>query len=49
MSYIILRGRWIHIIVLNVNSPTEFNVDDMKAESKRNWNVCFICFINRKL
>jgi hypothetical protein len=21
MSYIILRGRWCHIIVLNVNSP----------------------------
>jgi hypothetical protein len=23
MSYIILRGRWCHIIVLNVHSPTE--------------------------
>jgi hypothetical protein len=23
MSYIILRGRWFHIIVLNVHAPTE--------------------------
>jgi hypothetical protein len=23
MSYIILRGRWCHIIVLNVQAPTE--------------------------
>jgi hypothetical protein len=23
MSYIILRGRWCHIIVLNVHAPTE--------------------------
>jgi hypothetical protein len=30
MSYIILRGRWCHIIVLNVNAPTEDKIDDMK-------------------
>jgi hypothetical protein len=23
MSYIILRGRWCHIIVLNIHAPTE--------------------------
>jgi hypothetical protein len=23
MSFIILRGRWFHIIVLNVHAPTE--------------------------
>jgi hypothetical protein len=31
MSYIILRGRWFHIIVLNVRAPTKdtiFNVKD---------------------
>jgi hypothetical protein len=30
MSYIILRGRWCDIIVLNVYAPTEDNTDDMK-------------------
>jgi hypothetical protein len=28
MSYIILRGRWCHIIVLNVHAPTEDKTDD---------------------
>jgi hypothetical protein len=31
MSYIILRGRWCHIIVLNVHAPTEDNTDDVKG------------------
>jgi hypothetical protein len=30
MSYIILRGRWCHIIVLNVHAPTEDKIDDVK-------------------
>jgi exonuclease III len=30
MSYIILRGRWCHIIVLNVHAPTEETTDDVK-------------------
>jgi hypothetical protein len=30
MSYIILRGRWFHIIVLNVHAPTEDKTDDVK-------------------
>jgi exonuclease III len=30
MTYIILRGRWCHIIVLNVHAPTEDKADDMK-------------------
>jgi exonuclease III len=30
MSYIILRGRWFHIIVLNVYAPTEDKSDDVK-------------------
>jgi hypothetical protein len=30
VSYIILRGRWLHIIVLNVHAPTEDKIDDMK-------------------
>jgi hypothetical protein len=30
MSYIILRGRWCYIIVLNVHAPTEDKTDDVK-------------------
>jgi hypothetical protein len=30
MSYIILRGRWFHIIVLNVHAPTEDKINDVK-------------------
>jgi hypothetical protein len=31
MSYIILRGRWCHIIVLNVHAPIEDKTDDVKG------------------
>jgi hypothetical protein len=30
MSYIILRGRWCHIIVVNVHAPTGDKTDDVK-------------------
>jgi hypothetical protein len=30
MSYIILRGRWCNIIVLNVHTPCEGKGDDVK-------------------
>jgi endonuclease/exonuclease/phosphatase family metal-dependent hydrolase len=30
MAYIILRGRWCHINVLNVHAPTEDKTDDVK-------------------
>jgi hypothetical protein len=30
MSYIIVRGHWFHIIVLNVHAPTEDKTDDAK-------------------
>jgi hypothetical protein len=30
MSYIILRSRWFHIIVLNVHAPTENKTDNVK-------------------
>jgi hypothetical protein len=33
MPYIILRGRWLHIIVLNVHAPTEDKTDDVKISS----------------
>jgi hypothetical protein len=30
MSYIILRGCWFHIIVLNIHAATQDNIDDVK-------------------
>jgi hypothetical protein len=30
MSYIILRGSWCYITVLNVHAPTEDKIDDVK-------------------
>jgi hypothetical protein len=30
MSYIILRGCWCHILVLNVHAPTKDKTDDVK-------------------
>jgi hypothetical protein len=35
MSYIILRGCWCHIIVLNVHAP----IEDKRIVSTGNWNV----------
>jgi hypothetical protein len=31
MSYITLRGRWCHVIVLNVHVPTEDKAEDMDS------------------
>jgi hypothetical protein len=31
MSYIILRGSWCHTIVLNVHTPIEDKMDDVKG------------------
>jgi hypothetical protein len=30
MSYVILRGRWCDIIILNVRAPIEDKIDDIK-------------------
>jgi hypothetical protein len=30
ISYTIIRGRWCHIIVLNVHAPIEDKTDDVK-------------------
>jgi hypothetical protein len=35
MSYIVLRGRWCNIIVLNVHAPTEEKGDDSKDKGIR--------------
>jgi hypothetical protein len=45
-SYIILRGRWFHIIVLNVHAPTEYKLMISKIASQRNWNVYSINSLN---
>jgi hypothetical protein len=34
MSYIILRFRWCHIIVLNVHAPREDKTDDVKDRQR---------------
>jgi hypothetical protein len=34
MSYMILRGRWCDIIVLNVHAPPQYKIDDMKDSYK---------------
>jgi hypothetical protein len=36
MSYIVLRGLWCNIIVLNAHAPTEEKGDDSKEVSMRN-------------
>jgi hypothetical protein len=36
LSYIVLRGRWCDIIVLNVHAPTEDKCDDTKDSFMRN-------------
>jgi hypothetical protein len=44
MSYIILRGRWCNIIVLNVHAPTEDKIDDIRDRFYKELEQVF--FIN---
>jgi hypothetical protein len=46
MSYIILRGRWCHIIVLNVHAPTEDIPDDVKDNFYEELEGCLINSLN---
>jgi hypothetical protein len=46
MLYIILRGRWCHIIVLNVHAPTESKTDDVKDSFYEELESVFDKFIN---
>jgi hypothetical protein len=41
MSYITLRGRWCHIIVLNVHAPTEDKTNDVKDSSYKELEPVF--------
>jgi hypothetical protein len=42
MSYIVLRGNWCHIIVLNMHAPSQEKSDDSKDFFMRNYNRFFI-------
>jgi hypothetical protein len=52
MSYIILRGRWYYIIVLNVHAPTENKIDDVKdtlyEDLERVWDK-FLKYVTKVL
>jgi exonuclease III len=41
MLYIILRGRWCNIIVLNVHAPTDDKIDDMNDSFYENLGSVF--------
>jgi hypothetical protein len=45
MSYIILRGRWCHIIVLNIHAPTEDKTDNVKDSSYKELERVFDKFL----
>jgi hypothetical protein len=44
MSYIILRGRWCHIIFLNVHAPPEDKTDDVKDSFYEELELVFYKF-----
>jgi hypothetical protein len=46
MSYIILRGHWCNIIVLNVHAPTEDKINDIKDRSYEELEQVFDKFPN---
>jgi hypothetical protein len=45
VSYIVLRGRWCNIIVLNVHAPSEDISDDSKDSFTRNWGKYLIILL----
>jgi hypothetical protein len=45
VSYIVLRGRWCNIIVLNVHAPSEDKSDDSKNSFARNWSRFWTIFL----
>jgi hypothetical protein len=46
MSYIILRGRWYHTIVLNVHASTEDKTDEVKDSFYEELVVCLANSLN---
>jgi hypothetical protein len=45
MSYVILRGRWCNIFVLNVHAPCEDKGDDVKDSFYKELDVYLISFL----
>jgi len=46
VSYIVLRGRWCNIIVLNVHAPSEEKSDDSKENFYEELEQGFIIFLS---
>jgi hypothetical protein len=48
MSCIILRGRWCHIIILNVLAPTEDKTDDVwgLTQDRNKWIALVTAVVN---
>ena len=46
MSYIVLRGCWCNIIVLNVRAPSEEKSDDSKYSFYEELEQVFIIFLS---
>ena len=44
LSYIVLRGRWCNIIVLNVHAPSDEKSDDSKDSFYEDLEQVFIIF-----
>jgi hypothetical protein len=49
MTYIILRGRWCHIIVLDVHAPTEDKIDYVKESFHEELEGVFDTFPKHKI
>ena len=45
VSYIVLRGRWCNIIVLNVDAPSEDKSDDTKDSFYEEFEQVLIIFL----
>jgi hypothetical protein len=46
MSYIVLRGRWCNIIVLNAHAPTEEKADNSKDSFYEELEGVLIIFLS---
>jgi hypothetical protein len=44
MLYMILRGHWCNIIILNVHAPTEHKIDDVKVRFSKEIERVFDIF-----
>jgi hypothetical protein len=44
MSYVMLRGRWCRVIVLNIHAPTEDKIDDVKVSLCEELECVFVKF-----